>query len=156
MKRSTMAVLSAVCFSALSIVSGVLAPKIENSLLYDDRLAMEIRNIKVLTPVLKSGAQFAYEFDYDKRPECYPPLGGGEVVYRIWIDGPDGFERFRTIEPSTISYADPQLHHRTTRVDVPQLSPGKYKLQYRVTFSCKGASHPQQWDGVLMPFEIVN
>ena len=155
MKSSTMAVLGAVCFALVSIISGVITPKIENSLMFDDRLAMDIRNIKISTPSLKSGARFAYEFDYDKRIECYPPLGGGEVVYRIWIDGPDGFQRFRTVEPGNISYADPQLHHRTTEVDLPSLTPGKYKLQYRVTFTCKGASRIQQWDGPLMPFEVI-
>ena len=139
----------------VSIVSTVITPMLVNAVLYDDRPAMKITNIKVLSKFLTNGEQFVYEFDYDKRAECYPPDGWGEVRYRIWIDDGNGFERFIPVPASTISYAVPQDHHRTTKISIPPLNPGLYMMQYQTRFACKGASKVQEMDGPMMPFEVL-
>lgn len=123
-------------------------------MMYDDRPAMVLSNIHILTKTLGSGQQFSYEFDYDKRLECSPPSGSGEVTYRVWFDDGNGYERFHVVDPTTISYADPAQHHRTTKVSLPPLDPGKYMLQWRSHFVCSGASKPQTFDGPMMPFEV--
>ena len=122
----------------------------------DDRLPIDIRNIHVITPKLKSGQPFVYEFDYDKRKECHPPKGAGEVSYRVWLkDSVGTYNHFLWVDPSTISYADPEVHHRETTVDMPRLVPGQYMMQYRARYVCEGASKILEFDGPLMPFEIV-
>lgn len=124
----------------------------------DDRHPMEIRNIKVVSQKLVHGDQFVYEFDYNKRIECYPPKGTGEVTYRVWLQDQIGntYSKFLWVDPSTISYTDPAKHHRQTAVDLPFLRPGQYLMQYRARFVCEGASKVLEFDGPLMPFEVVN
>ena len=139
----------------MSFVSNLIGQHALSAIMYDDRPAMVVSNVRIISKQIKSGEQFVYEFDYDKRTECYPPKGTGEVTYRIWFEDAGAFERFHVVDPSTISYADPAMHHRRTTVTIPPLMPGHYMMQWRVYFVCKGASKPQSWDGALMPFDVV-
>ena len=141
--------------ASFSLVASVIMPDFVHGMMYDDRPAMVIRNIVVISPLIKNGDKFLYEFDYDKRPECYPPDGTGEVTYKLWTNENGLFERFTVLEHATISYADPKIHHRVTKIELPALSPGRYMLQYRSKFQCKGASAVQEWDGPMMPFEVT-
>ena len=143
-------------FMGFSIVSAVITPRAVDAFMFDDRPGMVIRNVQVISKFIRNGEEFVYAFDYDKRPECYPPDGAGEVAYRIWIDDGKGvFERFVTVPTSTISYAVPQLHHRTTKISIPPLNPGVYMMQWHTKFTCKGASRVQENDGPMMPFEVL-
>lgn len=139
----------------ISFVSNLAGQKALDAILYDDRPAMVVSNLRTISTQVKQGDPFIYQFDYDKRVECYPPKGKGEVTYRIWFEDNGAFERYHVVDPVTISYADPALHHRVTTVTIPVLPPGKYMMQWRVNFICAGASKPQSWDGAMMPFEVV-
>ena len=138
-----------------AIVSGLSAPVIRDHIIYDDRLAMNIRNVKVMTPKIKKGEDFVYEFDYDKRRECFPPRGTGELKYRIWPNDNGEYKNFEAVKLGAASFADPEQHHRRNSVQVQALDPGLYMMQYQVSFTCQGASKDQHWDGPMMPFEVV-
>lgn len=124
----------------------------------DDSAPMTIWNINVISQSMKSSQPFVYEFEYNKRKECHPPKGQGEVAYRTWFQDPatSAYNRFVWIEPSTVSYADPDQHFRRNSIDMPKLNPGHYLMQYRARFVCEGASKTLEFDGPLMPFEIVH
>ena len=130
-------------------------PDAMHRMMYDDRPAMVLSNINVISKLLKMNEKFVYEFDYTKRTECHPPDGAGEISYKLWVQEDGKFERFIILEHATISYADPKLHHRTTKIELPALEPGRYMLQYRAKFRCKGASAEQEWDGPMMAFEVT-
>ena len=138
-----------------AIVSSLYAPAIRDRVIYDDRLAMNIRNVKVMTPKMKPGEDFVYELDYDKRRECFPPRGSGELKYRIWPNENGEYKHFEAVKLGAISFADPEQHHRRNNVPVQTLAPGLYMMQYQLSFTCEGASKDQHWDGPLMPFEVV-
>lgn len=147
---------AAVFISIVSFASNLAGQRALDAILFDDRPAMVLSNMRTVSKTVRSGAPFVYEFDYTKRRECYPPKGSGEVTYRIWFDATGaGFDQYHVVDPATISYADPELHHRVTNVTIPDLPAGQYMMQWRVHFVCAGASKPQAWDGPMMPFEIV-
>ena len=155
MSAATAALLTAVAMASFSLVASVIMPDLVHGVMYDDRPAMVLRNIKILSQLMKKNEKFVYEFDYDKRPECHPPDGAGEITYKLWLKEDGKFERFMILEHATISYADPAQHHRITKIELPPLEPGRYMLQYRSKFQCKGASAVQEWEGPMMPFEVT-
>lgn len=139
---------------AAGIVSIALSAR--ESLTNDDRPAMVLWDIKVVSEKLRAGEPFSYSFNYSKRAECSPPKGSGEVSYRIWSKDADGAFTTFQLAVSTVSYAAPAINgFRTTSIEMPKLRPGEYAVQYRTRFECAGARQPQLFDGPLMQFEVV-
>jgi len=147
---------AALGWAAFVVISPFVAPALVHAVFYDDRPAMVLWDIRVIDSRLSPGMSFRYEFQYNKRRECFPPLGKGEVSYRLWYQDADGaFSRFKQLD-SSVSFAVPATNaHRSTTVPVPTLAPGSYAMQYRAHFQCQGASAVQELDGPLMRFEVV-
>lgn len=134
----------------------LLVPRVADSVIWDDRPAMMIWDLAPIRTKLTPGQSFDLQFRYSKRPECYPPLGRGEVEYRLWSwHEPDGYTRFRVVAQS-VSFAVPsKAAHRQTTVPLPVLEPGRYGLESKAVFYCHNASKTQEVWTPIMQFDVV-
>lgn len=115
-------------------------------------------DVAVKTKVLKAGEPqlFAFSFAYNKRTECYPPDGKGDVKFRVWSENVlnGSYTSYIELDYARLASADPKLHYKESSVLLDPMPVGRYALQWHTTYECKGASRPLTDDGPMMQFEV--
>jgi hypothetical protein len=92
----------------------------------------------------------------DKRKDCYPPDGKGEIEWRLWTFRKDGQITFVTLPERNLARAVPgRLDPITRIIDIPRLPSGRYAIQFRGTYNCLHARQPQIIDGGVMRFDVI-
>lgn len=111
----------------------------------DIRPPLVLHNFTVLTPVVAAGGQIDYQAVYDKRKECHPPLGGGEVRYRFasidaGVEGNLIRENVEGIKRTSWPAGHGLLG--TGAANVPRdLPPGRYSVTGTAEYSCANAPY---------------
>lgn len=126
---------------------------------FDNSPALVVWDVQVLTPEIKAheASIFRFSYRYNKRSQCYPPDGEGEVKFRLWSVDPatQAFAAFVELDLARMATADPQQHYKEAKAYLEGLTPGRYALQWHTTYKCKGASRLLIEDGPMMPFEAA-
>lgn len=113
--------------------------------------AMEFRNMEIVQPQIRQGEPLTLTYTYDKRADCYPDNGEGEINFKFfkgsvingWRPG------MRSDEPPGVNL--PALNV----IDTPKLDPGVYDLGLRAIFVCKGERAAQIITLPPLSFEVL-
>ena len=135
-------------------LSILLANFVYSYFFIDNSPPVKFSNFNVITKKLRNGETFYFEFDFSKRHDCSPPLGKGEVEFRVWNnDNPPKFYWLYGISARTWPG---QNQHKSSSVYMPNLPPGRYYFQFRNRHTCKFASDVIESDSPLLEFEIID
>ena len=113
--------------------------------------AMEFRNMEIVKPQIKQGEPLMLAYTYDKREDCYPDKGEGEINFKFF-KGPniDGWRPgLRSDEPPGIGL------NALNEIATPNLSPGTYDLGLRAIFVCRGERAAQIITLPPLAFEVI-
>lgn len=117
------------------------------ALRYDDRPAVTVHEMTVLTPVVSPGGTLRYQSIYSKRAECHPPLGSGEVSYRLYGSSAADATRHAIYDFDLRREARWPPGERLTfetSVRIPaDIPPGTYRFVNVTTYECRNGSAKQ-------------
>lgn len=113
--------------------------------------AMEFRNLKLVDTRIRQGQSLTLSYTYDKREDCYPDKGEGEINFKFFKGANiDGWRPgLRSDEPPGINL--PAINQIAT----PPLGPGTYDLGLRAIFVCRGERAAQIITLPALTFEVV-
>ena len=117
----------------------------------DVKPAMEFRNMELRNTRLKQGEPLVLSYTYDKREDCYPDKGEGEINFKFF-KGPhiDGWRPgLRSDEPPGHGLS------ALNEIATPRLAPGTYDLGLRAIFVCQGERAAQIITLPPLTFEVI-
>ena len=113
--------------------------------------AMEFRNMEIVNPRVHAGEPLMLSYTYDKREDCYPDKGEGEINFKFFR-GPniDGWRPgLRSDEPPGVGLS------AVNKIATPKLEPGIYDLGLRAIFVCQGERAAQIITLPPLTFEVI-
>ena len=113
--------------------------------------AMEFRNVHLVNQRIRSGDPLILSYTYDKREDCFPDKGEGELNFKFFKGSTiDGWRPgLRSDEPPGVNLK------AVNEIATPALGEGAYELGLRAVFVCAGERATQLISIPPLKFEVI-